>query len=102
MNYSYLSKERIEKSMTNATQKFFICKHCGNLVGMIHDSGVPMICCGEEMDELKPNTTEAATEKHLPVIKSKGNSVTVTVSTVSHPMIPEHFIEWIYLQTKSG
>ena len=34
--------------------KFYICEHCGNLVGMIHDSGVPMMCCGQKMEALKP------------------------------------------------
>ena len=47
--------------------KFYICRRCGNLVGMVHDSGVPMICCGEKMEALVPNTVEASGEKHLPV-----------------------------------
>ena len=48
--------------------RFFICKHCGNLVGMIVNSGVPIKCCGENMVELVPNTTDAAQEKHVPVV----------------------------------
>ena len=83
-------------------EKFYICKHCGNLVGMIHNSGVPMICCGEPMTPLTPNTTDAAQEKHLPVIKVDGDLVTVTVSTVGHPMTEEHSIQWIYLETDCG
>ena len=58
-------------------QKFFICKHCGNLVGMIHNAGVKIICCGEPMTELVPNTTDAAGEKHLPVVEVSGKQVTL-------------------------
>jgi superoxide reductase len=83
-------------------QKFFICKHCGNLIGMIHDSGVPVVCCGENMVELKPNTVDAAQEKHVPVVTVDGDFVTVKVGSVAHPMLPEHFIQWIYVQTENG
>ena len=48
--------------------KFFVCRHCGNMVGMIHSSGVPMICCGEKMTALTANTVDASQEKHVPVI----------------------------------
>ena len=82
--------------------KFFVCKHCGNIVGLIHNAGVPLICCGEPMQELKANTTEAAQEKHVPVVTVAGDTVTVSVGSVSHPMTSEHSIQWIYLQTKHG
>ncbi len=83
-------------------QKFFICKHCGNLVGMIHNAGVKIICCGEPMTELVPNTTDAAGEKHLPVVEVSGKQVTVSVGSVPHPMTEEHHIAWVYLQTAKG
>ncbi len=83
-------------------QKFYICRICGNLVGMIHDSEVEIICCGEPMQELVPNTAEAAFEKHLPVVKTEGSKVTVTIGSTLHPMVPEHYIQWVYLQTKNG
>jgi superoxide reductase len=83
-------------------QKFYVCKHCGNLVGMLHDSGVKMICCGEEMQGLVANTTDASQEKHVPVISMDGNTVTVTVGSAPHPMVPQHYIMWIYLQTCQG
>lgn len=83
-------------------QKFFICKHCGNLAGMINSSGVPMICCGEPMTELIPNTSDGAGEKHLPVIHSSGNTVTVEIGSVPHPMLENHYIQWIYLHTEKG
>ena len=82
--------------------KFYICRRCGNLVGMIHDSGVPMICCGEKMEALVPNTVDASGEKHLPVAVMDGNVLRVHVGSVDHPMLPEHFIEWVYVQTEHG
>lgn len=83
-------------------QKFFICRHCGNVITMVRDCGVPVSCCGKPMQELIPGTTDAAQEKHLPVLQKEGNRVTVTVGSVEHPMTPEHYIEWICLQTKQG
>lgn len=83
-------------------QTFFRCRHCGNMVGMIHDSGVPMICCGDPMQALVPNTTEAATEKHIPVVSVKERLVHAKVGSVAHPMTEEHHIEFIYLQTEVG
>ena len=82
--------------------KFYICKHCGNIVGLIHDSGVPLVCCGEKMSELVPNTTEGATEKHLPVVEMDGNVVKVSVGSVEHPSTEEHYIAWVYLETAHG
>ena len=82
--------------------KFFICRRCGNLAGLIHESGVPMMCCGQKMEELVPNTVEASGEKHLPVVSLDGCTLKVNVGAVDHPMIPEHFIEWVYVQTENG
>ncbi len=82
--------------------RFLRCSHCGNIVGMIHDSGVPVICCGEPMKELVPNTVEASQEKHLPVVSVSEGIVTVKVGSASHPMISEHFIQWVYLKTTVG
>ena len=82
--------------------KFYVCKHCGNIIAYAEDSGVPVICCGEKMSELIPNTSDAAVEKHVPVITVDGNVVTVTVGSVEHPMIETHYIKWIALQTKEG
>lgn len=82
--------------------KFYICKHCGNLVGMIHSSGVPMICCGEEMTLLVPNTVDASKEKHVPVVTVSGDTVKVDIGSVPHPMTEEHYIGWVYLHTENG
>lgn len=83
-------------------QRFFICEHCGNIIAMVRDSGVPVVCCGEKMKEIIPGTTDAAVEKHVPVYTVEGNTVHVTVGAVEHPMQPEHYIEWISLQTRQG
>ncbi len=82
--------------------KFYICEHCGNLIGMIHDAGVPMICCGQKMTKLEAGVVEASHEKHIPVVNVKDNMVTVTVGSVEHPMVEEHSILWVYLQTDKG
>ena len=82
--------------------KFFYCKHCGKIIVVVKDSLAPTICCGEEMLELVPGTTDAAVEKHVPVVNVEGNKVTVCVGSVAHPMLPEHFIEWIVLVTDKG
>ena len=83
-------------------KKFYICKHCGNIVGMINNSGVPIVCCGEKMQEIVPNTVDAAQEKHIPVVTVNGNNVHVEVGSVAHPMTEEHYIQWIYIETENG
>lgn len=82
--------------------KFFKCEICGNMAGLIHDSGVRMVCCGQEMTELEANTTDGAQEKHVPFVTVEGDTVKVQIGEVEHPMLPEHYIEWIYLETEQG
>ncbi len=82
--------------------KFYKCSHCGNIIAYVQPSGVPVVCCGDEVEEMVPNTTDAANEKHVPVIKQEGNLVTVTVGSVTHPMVEKHYIQWISLQTEQG
>jgi superoxide reductase len=82
--------------------KFFICKHCGNLVGMIFSSGAKIVCCGDEMTLLEANTVDASKEKHVPKIEISENTIKVKVGEILHPMLPEHHIEWIYLSTEKG
>lgn len=82
--------------------KFYRCKHCGNLLTFLHASGVPVICCGEEMAELLPGTVDASLEKHVPVVETQGTAVLVKVGSVAHPMLAEHFIQWIALETNLG
>ncbi|MBR6293306.1 MAG: desulfoferrodoxin [Lachnospiraceae bacterium] len=83
-------------------QKFYKCEHCGNIIAMVKNTGVPVVCCGEKMKEIVPGTVDASLEKHVPVFEVKDNVVYVTVGAVIHPMEEKHFIEWISLQTNAG
>lgn len=83
-------------------QKYYICKHCGNIVLKAKDSGVPVVCCGEPMTELIAGTSDGAREKHVPVWSVENGIVHVQVGSVEHPMLPEHYIEWVSLRTKQG
>ena len=85
-----------------SNKKFLVCEHCGNFVGVIKDSGVPMICCGQPMTVLNANTVDASVEKHTPVVSVEGNKVIATVGSVEHPMVDVHYIEWIYVETNKG
>ena len=85
----------------NAT-KFYRCEKCGNLAGLINASGVPMVCCGQKMTALEAGAVEASREKHIPEVTVDGDTVKVTVGSVIHPMVEEHSILWIYLETDKG
>ena len=83
--------------------KFFKCRHCGNVVEKVVDSGVPVVFCGKNMEELIPNTVEASGEKHIPVVTRVDDcSIKVEVGSVPHPMLPEHHIAFIYVETEDG
>ncbi len=82
--------------------EFYRCKHCGQIVAMVKKTGVPIICCGEPMERIIPGSVDASAEKHVPVVSADGNKVTVSVGSAPHPMLEEHFIEWVSLQTKLG
>ena len=88
-----------EKAMN---QKFYICKHCGNVIEKVEDKGVPVVCCGEVMKELQAGVEDAAFEKHIPVYTVEGDTVHVFVGEVEHPMTAEHWIEWVSLKTDKG
>ncbi len=74
---------------------FYRCSICGNIVGKIEDNGVELICCGKAMDKLEANVVDAAKEKHVPVAEVDGDTITVKVGSVEHPMIDAHYIQWI-------
>lgn len=83
--------------------KFFKCKHCGNVIVKAVDSGVPVVCCGDKMEELIANTVDASQEKHVPVVtKVDDCHIKVEVGSVAHPMTPEHHIAFIYVETEKG
>lgn len=79
--------------------EIYKCSICGNIVEVVNPSGGTLVCCGKPMDLLEENTTEAALEKHIPVVEKSGNKVTVKVGSIEHPMQPEHFIMWIEVET---
>ena len=82
--------------------KFYVCKHCGNIATKLYDSGVQLVCCGEQMAELVSNTVEASLEKHIPAYTMEGDTVNVQVGSVLHPMLAEHYIGWVCLHTENG
>ena len=82
--------------------KFYQCSHCKNIITYVDNKGVPVMCCGEKMQELVPGTVDAALEKHVPVVEKDGNKVTVKVGSVTHPMLEEHHIAFIAIETKQG
>ena len=81
---------------------FYKCDICGNVAIKLVDSGVPMFCCGMPMSEIAPNSTDASTEKHKPVVSASGNQIKVTVGEALHPMTAEHYISHIVLETEKG
>ena len=82
--------------------KFFRCQHCGNIIVKLIDSKVPVVCCGDKMTELVPNTSDGAGEKHVPVVAIEGAKVNVKVGSVEHPMVEAHHIQFIVLETSNG
>lgn len=83
-------------------EKYYVCRHCGNMISVIKNSGVPIACCGESMTELVPGAEHASLEKHVPVYEIAKGLVHVHIGTVKHPMLEEHYIEWISLETNAG
>lgn len=83
-------------------QKYYICEHCWNIVTPIKEAGISLMCCGDKMKEIIPGTVDASLEKHVPVYTVEGNLVKVRVGSAEHPMEPDHYIEWVSLQTKQG
>ncbi|MDD2627301.1 MAG: desulfoferrodoxin family protein [Clostridia bacterium] len=81
---------------------FYKCKSCDNFFLTVNDGKVNPVCCGEKMEELIAGTIDASFEKHVPMVNIKDNLVTVDIGSVPHPMIEEHRIEWIYVETKKG
>ena len=82
--------------------KFYQCKHCGQIIEVVKNAGVPVMCCGEKMSKLIPNVSDGAGEKHMPVYEIKENKVIVAVGSVAHPMLEAHYIEWVAIETKFG
>ena len=81
---------------------FYRCAKCGQIVAVVKKTGAPIICCGEPMKEIVPGTVDASLEKHVPVVSVADGKVTVNVGSIPHPMVPEHYIEWVALKTAKG
>lgn len=81
---------------------FYRCAVCGNIVVKAYDGGGTLSCCGQPMEVIEPNTTDAATEKHVPVATVEGDKIVVNIGSADHPMVEEHFIQWIYVVTEEG
>jgi len=75
--------------------KIMECKHCKNQTLVLNDSGAPMVCCGEPMNELIAGSVDAAAEKHVPAVTVDGSVIHVAVGDVIHPMTEAHYIKWI-------
>ena len=90
------------KNCATKEQVFYRCPICGNIFGVIENSQVVPVCCGQPMHCMTPGETDGAHEKHLPTVETDGNKLTVHVGSVPHPMSPEHWIQWIYLHTNQG
>lgn len=82
--------------------KIYKCMHCGNIIEVIEDHGVPVICCGEPMKQFKAGETDGAAEKHVPAVAVEGDVIRVFVGEVAHPMTEEHHIAFIWLVTDKG
>ena len=83
--------------------KFYNCSVCGNVIVKMVDSGVPVVCCGKKMEELVANTVDASQEKHVPVVTTlEDGRLRIEVGSVHHPMMPEHYIAFIYVETDKG
>lgn len=83
--------------------RFYKCATCGNVAIKVVDSGVPLVCCGEKMQELLPNTVDASGEKHVPVVtKLDGGLLKIEVGSVAHPMEEAHHIAFVYVETERG
>ena len=82
--------------------KFYKCDICGKIIAIVEDTAVETVCCGQDMRELVPNTTDGKLEAHVPVYTVDGNTVTVKVGAKPHPMTDEHHIAWIAIETDQG
>lgn len=82
--------------------KFCGCERCGSLVAVLRGECDDLSCCGEKMRIMEPNASLGSRDKHAPVVQREGNAVVVCVGEVPHPMVPEHYIAWVCLETNRG
>jgi superoxide reductase len=77
--------------------EIYKCDVCGNIVEVLHGGAGALVCCNQNMKLMVENTVDAAKEKHVPVIEIEKDGILVKVGSVAHPMLAEHYIEWIEL-----
>ena len=82
--------------------EFFKCKKCGNILAFAENKGENVFCCEQKLERIVPNSTDASQEKHLPVFSLHDNIIDVRVGSVAHPMLVEHNISWVAIETKQG
>ncbi|HHT75868.1 MAG TPA: desulfoferrodoxin [Methanomassiliicoccaceae archaeon] len=75
--------------------EIYRCEVCGNVVEVVHAGVGQLVCCGQPMKKMVENTVDASKEKHVPVVERTEDGILVKVGSVPHPMIAEHYIEWI-------
>ncbi|MBD3398019.1 desulfoferrodoxin [Candidatus Micrarchaeota archaeon] len=78
-------------------REIYKCSICGNIVEVLHGTGVPLVCCGKNMDLLPGKIEDEGGEKHVPVIEKTEKGYKVKVGSVPHPMEDAHYIQWIEL-----
>lgn len=82
--------------------KFYLCETCKNVITKVYDSKVHVVCCGKPLKELVPGAVDGALEKHVPAVTVDGKVIKVQIGEVIHPMVAEHYIQFIALETKNG
>ena len=83
--------------MPTKRMQVYRCELCGNIVEVLHEANGALVCCGQPMTLVDENTTDAAQEKHVPVVEAAEGGYKATVGSVAHPMTDDHYIEWIEL-----
>ena len=81
--------------MATQRSQVWTCSVCGNMIEVIRAGAGTLVCCDVPMERLAENTTDAAEEKHVPVIERIDRGVRVQVGSAAHPMEEKHHIEWI-------
>jgi superoxide reductase len=71
------------------------CEVCGNIVEVLFAAKGELYCCGKPMVLQTENTVDAAKEKHVPVIEKISGGFKVKLGEAAHPMLEEHYIQWI-------
>ncbi len=75
--------------------QIYKCEVCGNIIEVLHGGAPALVCCNQPMKLYAENTTDAAQEKHVPVVETSGNMLKVKVGSTLHPMEDKHYIEWV-------